>query len=157
MSKLNANRISGVGIGLSALVIAGAAAYQSPAQRQMENAPANDGAPHVGVVAVDRVFEAYPGMQEFNQQAQSLQQKFTEAQQTGDQQRQMEIQQQYAELRTQFDAEFRRDLEEVARKVARDKGVRVIAAEVIYRADDVQDVDLTPDLVEAMRDDADSD
>jgi len=153
MSRLHARKISGLALGAGALLVAGVAAYQSSAQ-QGRNEIANGAAAQVGVVALDRVFESYPGTQKFNQQAQTLQQQFAQAQQQGDQQRVMEIQNEFTQLRVKLDESFQRDLKDTAKSLAKEMDLKLIAANVVYQADDVEQVDLTPDMIAAISDDA---
>lgn len=133
----------------SGLLLAGAAqvgvqdAAEPGEPRQTENV-------HIGVFKSERVFEAYPGTQEFTVAIQGLQQEFMRAQETGDQQLLQEIQSRYTQMQQQLQQNFERDIKAASREVARAKKIDLIVSEVIYRAEDVKEVDLTPDLIEVM-------
>lgn len=142
--KLNRKAIVITSVCGSGLALAGAA------QMNTENRVAQDDKTQVGVVQSDLVFQSYQGAADYQQQSQTLQQEFGEAQQQGDQQKMQEIQSRYAQMQMDLQQKFDNDLKKAAEKVADNKEVDFIVTEVIYQTDKVTEVDLTNDLIEEM-------
>lgn len=138
----------------TAVACTGALALAGMAAMQDRDAQPDDTKPRVGIVEINQVFEQYPGTQEFQQRVQALEQEFIQAQQEGNQERMMALQTQFTEMQQQLNEAFRRDMEIASGDVAKKENVKIVVSDVIYQADDVEEVDLTPALIETLTDQA---
>lgn len=132
---------------LAAVAITGASFAQDSGKDAMQNTSA-DGA--IGVVEVQRVFEAYPATQEFNRQAQAMQQQFAQAQQQGNQDMLMQIQAKFQQMQQKLRDDFRTEMEAATRDIAKQNEVTLVVSDVIYSANGAPEVDLTPDVIDAV-------
>ncbi len=146
MSTRTAKATGMIALFSAALVLTGAAAMQD-AQSDEQN--------RVGIVQVQEVFDAYPGLDDFNRQVQPLQQEFAQAQQAGDQERLQELQARYAQMQQELNAKFESHLKEASREIAKEREVKLIVSEVIYQENGFEEVELTGDLVDVINDIAD--
>lgn len=110
----------------------------------------------IGTFDGQTAFEAYHRTQDYMRDMQDIQQRAMEAQQNQDQQAlqqiQMEVQQREQELMQHFE----RDLEAASPEVAGNNDVPVIVAEIVYKADAVEEIDVTSDLVDQLNADAET-
>jgi len=127
------------------LVAAPVAFAQAPAAAQ----PA--GGIQVGVFDAQAVYNGFPGQQEVQQQAQQLQTEMQTAAQAQDQQRMAQVQQQFQALQQQAMQRFQQALQQVLPRVAETANVVIVVHDLPYAAPGVQRVDLTQQIVEAMR------
>lgn len=104
----------------------------------------------IGQLDIERIYNSYPGMQTFQAEIQGLQQDFQEAQEAGDQNKLMELQQEFQTKQDEFHAEFESDLSEATAAVGESENVHLIAAEVIYHADTAEVVDVSDAMIEEM-------
>lgn len=104
----------------------------------------------VGTYDPQAVFQAHPAQEKLMQEIQTAQTEMQEAQQDNDQEKMQTVQQQFEQKRRQIVQEFEKDIEEALPQAAEAAGVKVIALEVVYTADDVQAEDLTQPLIQEL-------
>lgn len=149
------------GAGALAL-LAGSAAFAlstSPEQQASSYATAFDenekAELHVGIYDPQRAFQSYHGFHEFNSKMQELQREQAEAQQQGDQQRVMEIQNEMQQRQNETVQQFYSDVEGAIPDVAVKQDIRIVAMEVVWVAPDMDaPIDITADLIESMNQNA---
>ncbi len=124
-------------------------AAPAPADDVEGEAPA--AAIRVGVFDVNQAFNAYPGIQRAQQRSQELQADMQQAGAAQDQARMGEIQQEFQQLQQRAVQEFQADLERVLPDIARAAQVPLIVHDVAYAAPNLESVDLTGQVVEALR------
>lgn len=107
-------------------------------------------AAEVGTYDPGAVFQKHPAQAEMTKAWESVQPKMQEAQQAGDQEALQQVQQQYAQTRERLIEKFHKDVADVLPEVAKATGVKVVAVQVVYTAEDVQTKDITPDLIQAF-------
>ena len=133
------------GCGLAVALFAGAAAMESLDHSEMR----------IGTYEPERAFQSYHGMQEFSMRMQELQQEAQQAQQQGDQQRMMQIQQEMERLQNEVVDQFHNDVERVTPKVAEEAELHIIATEIVYSADELEDPkDVTDKVIRKLNEDA---
>ena len=132
------------------LALAGAAQLNQGDAAGEPDASAQAQSTEIGVVEREVVFQNYAGAEKFRAQSQDLQQQFTKAQQQGDQQKLREIQARFTQLQTELQQKFERDLGDAAAKLADEKDLDFVVAEVVYQSDAVSEVDLTETLIEKI-------
>jgi Skp family chaperone for outer membrane proteins len=104
----------------------------------------------IGQLDMERVYNSYPGIQTFQAEMQNLQTEFQQAQEAGDQNKLMELQQQFQTKQDEFHAEFKSDLNEATAAVGEREDVHLIVAEVIYHADNAEVVDVSEAMIEEI-------
>ncbi len=104
----------------------------------------------IGQLDMERIYNSYPGMQAFQVEIQGLQQDFQQAQEAGDQNKLMELQQEFQAKQDEFHTEFESDLNEATAAVGERKDVHLIVAEVIYHADTAEVLDVSEAMIEEM-------
>lgn len=104
----------------------------------------------VGTYTPAMAFEKHPAQQEVMEAFQIAQAQMQEAQQQGDQETIQQVQQQYEQKRAQIVEEFQRDVAKVLPEAAEAAGVKVVALQVVYTADDARVKDVTPHLINAL-------
>ncbi|MGC9455400.1 MAG: hypothetical protein ACP5HU_11130 [Phycisphaerae bacterium] len=104
----------------------------------------------VGTYDPAQAFQASPGQKELEEKARDAQAEANQAQQEGDQQKLTQISQQFRMDQQRIIQQFQSDVEEVMPDVAESEGVKVVAVEVTYTAEDVETRDVTEALVEAL-------
>ncbi len=114
------------------------------------------GAMRVGVFDVNQAFNAYPGVQRAQQRGQELQGEMQEASAAQDQARMGEIQQEFQQLQQRAMQEFQQDLQRALPDIASNAGVPLIVSEVAYAEDNLESVDLTGEVVSALREPAET-
>jgi len=119
---------------------------QSDAQGQ--NAAAN--AMQVGTYDQQALFQEYPGSDELTEFYRDLQQRMQQAQQEGNQQKLQELQQEAEAKRQQVLQGFQNAVKTAIPQVAEEADVQVVALQVVYAADDVEQADLTRPLAQAI-------
>lgn len=101
----------------------------------------------VGTYNPQAAFEAHPAQEELMEAFNQVQTQMMQAQEAGDQQQMQQLQQGYEQKRNQIVERFQREVNEVLPVVAEAAGIKVVALQVVYSADDAQVRDLTPHLV----------
>jgi Skp family chaperone for outer membrane proteins len=104
----------------------------------------------IGTYEPAAAFQAHPDQKGMMEALRTAQTQMQQAQQEKDQQKMQQIQKQYEQVRQQAVQKFQKDLSEVLPEVAKAAGVKVVATQVVYKAEGVQTVDLTPVLVKAF-------
>ncbi len=104
----------------------------------------------VGTYNPQAAFEQHPLQEKLMEQYTSLEVAIQKAQQDGDQQKAMQLQQQFEQQRTQIIEQFQQDVEKALPEVAEAADVKVIALEIAYTADDVKTQDVTAHIVKAF-------
>ncbi len=132
------------GLVLGAVVLIGP---QTEAQAQQQ---AVDPAMKVGVYDQQALFDEYPGSEELMQYYQQIQPQMQEAQQAGDQQKMQQLQQATEQKRKEVIANFQNAVKQALPEVASNVGIKVVAIQVVYAADDVQTTNLTKPLAAAI-------
>lgn len=105
---------------------------------------------HVGIYDPQEAFDAHPAQKELLTAAESAQTQMQEAQQQGDQQKMQQIQQQFEQSRARTIEKFQQDVEKTMPTAAQAAGVQVAAVEIVYKANDVQTRNITPELIKAF-------
>ncbi len=163
MIQRNANKVLiGVGAVVGIAMVALLVTAQLPALAQV---PAQDGpgaqaepsrqTMKVGTYSPEKAFEAHPAQKEMMEALRTAQTQMQKAQQEEDQQKMQQIQQQYAQARQQAVEKFQQDVSEALPAAAKAAGVKVVAMEVVYKADDVKAIDITPRLAKAFEEEED--
>ncbi len=119
-----------------------------------EDAEAQAARIRIGQVDVERVYNEYHGMREFQAGMLDIQQEFQQAQEAGDQQKLIELQQEFQLKQEAFHAEFESSLADATEAVSGEAGVDLVAAQVIYHGDDVDVVDISGELIAEMNEGA---
>ncbi len=114
-----------------------------------EEPPAPD-ALQVGTYDPDVAFRRHPVQQTLQMALRTAQSEMARAQQAGDQMLMQQVQQQYERTANMAIQEFQQDVTRVLPEVAAEAGVKVIATDVVYSADDVHISDITPQVIDAM-------
>ncbi|MFW6164409.1 MAG: hypothetical protein ACODAJ_16690 [Planctomycetota bacterium] len=104
----------------------------------------------VGTYDPQAVFMKHPAQEQLAKAGQAARTQMQKAQQEGDQEKVEQVQRQYAETRTRFIDKFEDDVADALPDVARAAGVKVIAVQVAYTAEDVRTKDITPHLVKVF-------
>ncbi len=105
----------------------------------------------IGQADMERVFNECQGTKDFQEEVAGIQQEFQEAQQAGDQQKLMEIQQNFQIKQNQLIQNFQNALEEASGPVSEKANVHIIVAEVLYHSDSAEIVDISDELIEQMK------
>jgi len=161
MIRSNTNKfLIGAGAVVGMAVVAVLVAAQLPAQAQVpaQDRPAAQAerarpAVKIGTYDPEVVFQAHPAEKEMREVLRTAQAQIQQAQQEEDQQKMQQIEQQYQQARQKAIQHFQEDVSEALPEVAKAAGVKVVAMQVVYKADDVQTVDITPHLVKTFEKD----
>ena len=105
----------------------------------------------IGQAEMERVFNEYQGTKDFQEEIAGIQEDFQRAQQEGDQQKLMEIQQNFQIKQNQLIENFQAALKEASAPVSERMNVHIIVAEVLYHSDNAQIVDVSDELIEEMK------
>jgi len=145
--------------GAAALAIAGAAISLSLSTSDVSNAQSaaekKSESVHVGTYQPQKAFENYHGAEQMNRKMQELQTQMQQAQQQGDRQRMQQIQQQMQQLQNDTIEQFYNDVESAAPEVARQNGVSIVAVEILFTEDQIDDPkDLTDPIIKKINADA---
>lgn len=111
----------------------------------------------VGTYEPQQVFQQSEGQQELMEAFQEAQGSMQAAQEEGDQQKMQKLQSDMREKQEEIIGKFQDELEKVLPEVADATGVDIIAQGVEYTADDIDEKDVTDDVIKAMGGDPDSD
>jgi len=133
-------------VALATVVLGGWVVRSSHAQ--MDQA---DAAMAVGVYQPQAVFNEHPVREEMIGELERVQLQMQQAQQAGDTQRIMELQSQMEQKQQEVVERFQQDLNRVMPRVAEEAGVKVVAVQVAYVADDVQTKDVTQQVIASVR------
>ncbi|GAB4324771.1 MAG: hypothetical protein Kow0074_18040 [Candidatus Zixiibacteriota bacterium] len=106
----------------------------------------------VGTYDPQRAFQAHPAYGELMQVMQTAQMQMQQAQQSGDQMKIQQIQQQFEQTRNAVATRFQDDIAARMPTVAKVAGVELVAAKIVYTADNVGTKDLTDLLIDAFGD-----
>ncbi len=162
MIQRNANKfLIGAGAVVGMAVVAVLVAAQLPAQAQMP-APDRPGAQaegarpavKIGTYDPEKAFLAHPAQKEMMEALTTAQNQMQQAQQDEDQQKMQQIQQQFEQARQKAIQQFQQDVDEALPEAAQTAGVKIVAMQVVYKADDVKAVDITPRLTKAFEEEA---
>lgn len=104
----------------------------------------------VGTYNPQAAFEQHPLQEKLMEKYMTLQPAIQKAQQENDQQKAIQLQQEFEQERMQIIEQFQKDVDKALPEVAEAAGVKVIALEIAYIADDVKTQDVTAHLVEAF-------
>lgn len=104
----------------------------------------------VGTFDQQAVFQNFPASQELMTLYQDVQQQMDEARRAGDQQKIMQLQQAMETKRQEVVGDFQTAVDDALPAVADNAGVQVIALQVVYTSDDVEQTDLTQNLATAI-------
>jgi hypothetical protein len=104
----------------------------------------------VGTYDPQTAFSKHPAQKTLMDSYTSIQASIQKAQQEGDQQKVMQLEQQFEQQRNQIIEQFQQDVEKALPDAADKAGVKVIALEIAYTADDVAPEDVTSDIVETF-------
>lgn len=107
----------------------------------------------VGTYRPQVAFEKHPLQKKLMQEYERFETAMGEAQQEGDQEKVRQVQQQFEQQRTQIVQQFHTDVQQALPEVAEEAGIKVIALEIAYTAEDVATQDLTEDLVKTFAED----
>lgn len=117
----------------------------------------NRTAPRVATYDPQSAFEEYHEAARLESRLQQIQAQMQQAQQEGDQQRMIQLQQQMQAEQNQVVEKFYQDVEQSAPDVAKENRVDVLAVDIVYTADRVDDPeDLTDEIVVAINRDAEA-
>ena len=105
----------------------------------------------IGQAEMERVFNEYQGTKDFQEEIAGIQEDFQRAQQEGDQQKLMEIQQNFQIMQNQLIENFQAAIKEASAPVSERMNVHIIVAEVLYHSDSAQIVDVSDELIEEMK------
>ena len=137
---------AGLGL-LAALVLA----LQPGALAQDGEADAGDEATMViGTYQPSEAFGSYPGRQDFMQTVQDLRRQAQAAQQAGQPDKLMDLQEQMQQAQQQVVSRFEADLEKVMPKVADEAGVDAVAVQVVHAGEGIETRDVTNTLVKHL-------
>ncbi|MFP3937147.1 MAG: hypothetical protein ACLFVW_02305, partial [Phycisphaerae bacterium] len=104
----------------------------------------------IGTYDPAQAFQSSAGQKELEQKASDAQAQAEQAKQEGNEQKMMQISQQFQMDQQRIIQQFQSDVEQVMPEVAESEGVKVVAVEITYAAEDVQTKDVTEALVEAL-------
>jgi len=104
----------------------------------------------VGTYSVEDVAAQSGLQQQMQQEMSGLQIRMQEAQQEGDQAAMQQIQTEAGQIQERIVADFENSLDAAMPAVAEKAGVKIIAADVSYAADDVETRDVTNDIIAEM-------
>lgn len=113
-------------------------------------AAAAQDAPRLGVYDTQRVLQAFGPYAEYQQKVRDLQARARQQGQGLDQETLMKMRQQMNAARNELLQEYQRAVNDALPGVARQNDLQVVAVEVAYTSDNVETVDVTGDLVEAL-------
>lgn len=108
----------------------------------------------VGQVDMEKVYRGYHGTLEFQAEVREIQRKFQEAQEAGEHEKLMELQRGFQEKQEAFHRKFESRMTRATAEMGDEAGVDMIVAEVIFKSDDIEVVDVSGDLVSRMNEDA---
>lgn len=109
----------------------------------------------VGTYEPQKAFNNYYGYDEMNQEMQQLQGEMQQAQQEGDRQRLQQLQQRMQQLQDETIQQFYDDVENAVPEVAKDSGVSIVAVEILYTEDQVEEPkNLTDPIIEKINEGA---
>lgn len=103
-----------------------------------------------GKVNLEQVFQAYQGTIDLKAELKTVQNEFRQAQQDQDNEKAAESQQKFRSLQEDNIRNFQEDLNRAAAEVGRDNGLPVITADVLYKEDETEVVDVTEKVIEKI-------
>ncbi|MFP4434238.1 MAG: hypothetical protein ACOCVI_01815 [Planctomycetota bacterium] len=146
------------------LISAGAVAAIAMAMILMAAQPAaqaqesgQDASVKVGTYDAETAFQAHPAQKELMKAVKTAQADMQQAQQDQDQQKIQQIQQNFEQTRRKAVEQFEDDISEALPEAAKAAGVKVVAMQVVYKADDVKSVDITGQITKKFDSDDDDD
>ncbi|TVQ53663.1 MAG: hypothetical protein EA377_07575 [Phycisphaerales bacterium] len=109
----------------------------------------------IGTYEPQQVFDNYHRTVEFFEYLEQIQAEAMEAQQAGDQDRLMELEMQFQQRQQELMERFEAAVERTMPSVASDQNVKLIALEIVYSADDIDEKDLTTEILDKLNQNAD--
>lgn len=100
----------------------------------------------VGTYNPEAVFQSHPGHARLMNAVQEAQQQLEGA----DQQTRAQLQQQISQQQAEIVQQFQSDVQEALPEAAEAAGVKVVAVEIAYTAEDVETVDVSQQLIETF-------
>jgi|GEM_PF-5096925 len=104
----------------------------------------------VGTYNAEKAFQEHPSQAKLKKATQKAQTELQKARQKGNQQKMQQIQQDYQQTRNQVFQEFEQDVSKHMPEVASNAGVKAVARDVVYTADDVKTKDVTSQLINSF-------
>ncbi len=108
----------------------------------------------IGTYEPQQVFDNYHRTVEFFEYLEQIQAEAMEAQQTGDQDRLMELEMQFQQRQQELMERFEAAVERTMPTVASDQNVQLIALEIVYSSDEIDEKDLTTEILEKLNQNA---
>ncbi len=105
----------------------------------------------IGQADMERVFGQYRPVQDFQAEIEKVQEDFQKAQEEGNQQKLMEIQQDFQIKQNMLMQTFQKDLRKASAAVSGKMNLHVIAVEILYHSDAAEVADVTDELIENMK------
>ncbi len=105
----------------------------------------------IGQADMEEVFGQYRPVQDFQAEIEKVQEDFRKAQEEGNQQRLMEIQQDFQIKQNMLMQTFQEDLRKASAAVSGKMNLHVIAVEILYHSDAAEVADVTDELIEHMK------
>jgi hypothetical protein len=135
----------------AALAPAAQAGQPAEAEAASENAAIT-----IGTYKPQAAFEQSPDRAELMKVVQSLRQEMTTAQQAQDRQKMMAVQQKFQQAQQRITGAFEKKVRAALPDIAKTAGVKIIAVDVAYSADDVAVKDVTKQLIATIGDAAEA-
>lgn len=104
----------------------------------------------IGTYNPQAVFDQHPLKDKLMKQYGTIQKATQKAQKEGDQQKVMKLQQQFEQQRNQIIEKFHSDVDKAIPAIAKKNGIKVIALEISYTADDIATKNVTKQLMNAF-------
>lgn len=104
----------------------------------------------VGTYNPGAVFDQHPLQEKLMDEYTAMQEAAQIAQQEGDHETLMQLEQQFEQQRNQIIGQFQQDVESALPQVADAAGVKVIALDIAYTASDIAQEDVTAHIVEIV-------
>ncbi len=105
----------------------------------------------IGQADMEKVFGQYRPVQDFQAEIEKVQEDFQKAQEEGNQQKLMEIQQDFQIKQNMLMQTFQEDLRKASAAVSGKMNLHVIAVEILYHSDEAEVTDITDELIEHMK------
>ncbi len=135
---------------LASALVAGILWLGPAAQGDAHGGEAPAAAVRIGVFNAEAVFNRYPGQQQLQAQAQQMQAEMQQAAQAQDQAQMQQIHARMQQLQQEAVDGFFAAVRAALPQVARESGVSAVVQGVEYRADGVEEVDVTEALAAAL-------
>lgn len=138
---------TGIAVATLTLISQMTAQAQEPGQDVPARQPKrSEAALKIGTYDPETAFQSHPAQKKLMGARKTALEQMQQAKQQKNAEKVRQVQQQYEQARDQAVQQFDRDVTQALPKVARDAGIKVVAREVVYKADNVKTVDITPHL-----------